>query len=565
MSSLNLNDLEIKDIISLNEISSKVKESFNSFISELAELNKDNIEWFMSSSIASRDILLSSLFVNCCYLVLVKEKTEKGEEFEEVITSDKGIYLVLRQYFAAKNMSVKVKYEVSNLVKIKKYLYPLFRLVNALIFIFNSLYLTVAVKKEKKYNTPVTLLDIFILKESFSGNKFSDRYYPGLFDCLREKEKECIYYVPTFFRIKNYMLIREDFKKTKNQYNFLFKEHFLKPRDYLYAISYPLREISYAKTNFWGFDIKPLIKEDLRYNLFNLSTIISILNFRFVKRLKENRIDIRLVINWFENQVIDKGLNAGFSEFYSGVLTKGYQGFIIPDNYFHIQPIKVEKKLIPDRILVMGKGLINKTKKYCKDLNVEIAPAFRFNYLWDNLEKNTNKWNQLKILVLLPMMVSNSIEILKVVNSVKNLNKETNYKFYIKPHPTFDKNRIARYLGKYILPDYEVLYSSLKDFQGFHLMIGNSSSACLETIARGIPVIIIGSQSGLTQNPIPESIKEDIWKLCYTTEELKEAIHFYADRDEKTIERHRLIGEKIREEYFEPVTREAVRKFLELD
>ena len=96
-------------------------------------------------------------------------------------------------------------------------------------------------------------------------------------------------------------------------------------------------------------------------------------------------------------------------------------------------------------------------------------------------------------------------------------------------------------------------------------MISNGSSTCLETAAKGIPVIINRSQSGLTQNPIPQSINEVIWRLCYTAEELLEAITYYANRDDETIRRHEEIGRRIRAEYFEPVTPEGVRRFLRLD
>ena len=97
-----------------------------------------------------------------------------------------------------------------------------------------------------------------------------------------------------------------------------------------------------------------------------------------------------------------------------------------------------------------------------------------------------------------------------------------------------------------------------------NLLIGNTSSTCMEALAKGIPVIIIGSQSGLTQNPIPGNIKEDIWFLCYSAEELTKAILYYANRDEEIIKRHEFIAMQIKRDYFEPVTRESVRRFLKL-
>ena len=96
------------------------------------------------------------------------------------------------------------------------------------------------------------------------------------------------------------------------------------------------------------------------------------------------------------------------------------------------------------------------------------------------------------------------------------------------------------------------------------MMLGNTSSTCLESLALGIPVVIIGSQSGLTQNPIPENVNKDIWRICYTPEELSDAISHFLNISDEERDILKKIGEEIREMYFEPVTREGVRKFLRL-
>lgn len=96
------------------------------------------------------------------------------------------------------------------------------------------------------------------------------------------------------------------------------------------------------------------------------------------------------------------------------------------------------------------------------------------------------------------------------------------------------------------------------------LLISSASSACMETLAKGIPVIIIGNSHGLTHNPVPETITGDIWRLCYTTNEIAKAIQFYKSRAHEKIKEHEALGRRIREEYFEPVTGEGVRRFLGL-
>ena len=99
----------------------------------------------------------------------------------------------------------------------------------------------------------------------------------------------------------------------------------------------------------------------------------------------------------------------------------------------------------------------------------------------------------------------------------------------------------------------------------YYLFISSTSSVCLETLAKGIPAIVIGNRCGLTHNPIPETITSDIWRLCYTSEEIAEAIQFYKNRSSEKIKEHEEVGRRIREEYFEPVAREGVRKVFGIE
>ncbi len=142
--------------------------------------------------------------------------------------------------------------------------------------------------------------------------------------------------------------------------------------------------------------------------------------------------------------------------------------------------------------------------------------------------------------------------------------KYDDIKFQIKSHPVLDVNKLKSKFRN--LPgNFEFIEGNFKDcVTKAKIMIGNASSTCLETLAIGIPVIIIGSQSGLTQNPIPENVNKDIWMICYTPKELSDAISYFLNISNEERDNLGKIGEEIRAMYFEPVTRESVRKFLRL-
>jgi hypothetical protein len=289
------------------------------------------------------------------------------------------------------------------------------------------------------------------------------------------------------------------------------------------------------------------------------------LNYCFAKRLKEADVKLRLVIDWFENQNIDRGWNAGFRYFFPDVRTMGYQGFAATPHYLCMYPTEAEKKnaVIPHGIMVVGKGLAPLARKFCPDLEVMVAPAFRFQKVWQE-RKYFPASSEHAILVALPIMVSDAVHILTMLAHGKaSLNK--NIRLWIKPHPTTPPSVIKKSFGTDWPKEFEFVNGDFNDcVEKSNLLISSASSVCLETLAKSIPVIVIGNRHGLTHNPIPETIIQDIWRLCYTHKEIVDAIQFYKNRSLGKIKEHEEIGKRIREEYFEPVTREGVREFLRL-
>ena len=98
------------------------------------------------------------------------------------------------------------------------------------------------------------------------------------------------------------------------------------------------------------------------------------------------------------------------------------------------------------------------------------------------------------------------------------------------------------------------------------LLISRSSSACVEAVAQGTPVIVLGSADGFTQNPIPETADERFWSVCYSTTELRSELRrCIAQNQNLTAEALHRGGQKIRNSYFHPTTESSVRTLLDLD
>ncbi len=564
MEILDISNLSLENIKILNNISSNIKRDFNALTEELLNSTDKSIYWLVNST-TSRNPYWSNVYLNICYLVLIKKLLKENSAIKKIIVPNSELKKVLIDYIKRNKINIEVISNQSLKKNIKNKMKPFY---NFLVNIYCFILMWMSRDKRRKENIPtdhkITLIDTFFLSSMFKNGKYSDRYSNGLLEYLTDDEKGRIYFIPL-------ILVKTGFKKIiriaeKSSENFLFKEDYLKLNDYFFALISPfkIRRINFNKFKFKDLNIGSILQSDFRRNIFTSS--FSILNYRFFRRLKENKVKLRLVVNWFENQPIDHSFNKGIKDFYPETYSIGYQGYIKATDYnFYVQPTKYENEngIIPDAIAVVGDGLKKQIKIFYSKLNVITAPAFRFKGIWDL--KEINKIDSKKIvLVALPIAMKESIEILELVINAVKMGEYDDIEFQIKSHPALGTNKLKSKFGN--LPNnFEFIDGNFKDcLAKTTVMLGNASSTCLETLAIGIPVVIIGSQSGLTQNPIPENVNKDIWRICYTPEELSIAISHFLNISNKEREILKKIGKEIRGMYFEPVTRESVRKFLRL-
>ena len=564
MEILDISNLSLENIKKLNHVSNNIKKDFNALTEELLNSTDKSIDWLVNST-TSRNPYWSNIYLNICYLALIKQLLRENKAIEKVIVPNSELKKVLIDYLKRDKINIKVISSQSLKKNIKNKIRPFY---NFLVSIYRFSLMWMSRDRRRKENIPadheITLIDTFFLPSMFKNGKYSDRYYNGVPEYLTDGEKKRIYFVPL-------ILVKTGFKKImriaeKSDENFLFKEDYLKLSDYFFALVSPfrIRRINFNKFKFKDFNIGPILQSDFRCHIF--ASALSILNYRFFRRLKENKIKLGLVVDWFENQPIDHAFNKGIKDFYPEIYSIGYQGYIVSTDFnFYIQPAKYETEngIIPDEIAVVGNGLEKQIKRFDSTLNVITAPAFRFESVWDLTEiHKINDKNS--VLVVLPIAMKESIEILKLVTNAAKMGKYDDIEFQIKSHPVLDTNKLKSKFGN--LPNnFKFVDGDFKDcVTKTAIMLGNTSSTCLESLALGIPVVIIGSQSGLTQNPIPENVNKDIWRICYTPKELTDAINHFLNISNEERDILKKIGEEIRAMYFEPVTRESVRKFLRL-
>lgn len=548
-----------------NQIAIEIRKNFTDVIESISAQHAESITWWVSSP-ASRNTFASPFFHYCCCLVLLERLLRANVPVDEIVTDSKAFRKIIETYLVRQDVHCKVvlaKKSAKQFLKaLVRPIYIMFGLpLRHILFFFIAK--RIRFLQKSSLSQALTLIDTFIMP----GYLEKDRYYPGLVDCLTEEEKQHIWFVPHLYGFSLWGLPLAIKQLRKSKRNFILKDDFLKFNDYwcLWRYLWPIRKLQIKSAFFNGADMSSLVLEEL-ISFRNIgSSYVSLLNYYFAKRLKEAGIKLKLVIDWFENQSIDKGWNAGFRYFFPDCVTVGYQGFVFSKHFLSLYPTDEERKsaVIPQKIVVMGRELVPAAKEFCSALNVQVAPAFRFQHLWRK-RRFSPIANRHTILVALPIIISDAIYMLKLIASI-SMETADGVELLIKPHPATAKWQIQSAFGDDRIKRFIFVEGDFSDcVEKANLLISVAGTACMEALSKGTPVIVIGNNHGLTQNPIPQTIISDAWSLCYSIKDIEEALQFYRNRDFKKIDEHEKISNKIKEDYFEPVTKEGVKKFLEL-
>jgi hypothetical protein len=496
----------------LKSICLNQKNNFNHLVSKISKNFNTDLDWWVSSP-SNRNTLTSNLYLKYCMtkLILILSKKEK---IDRIYVDSKFFKNLLSQIISHRFIIIKKNNGISKYnVKLLKYV--------SYQFIFRFLQniackLSLQNHKLKKINDAI-LIDTYVLP----GYYTKDRYFNGLVEGLSSIQKKKIYFVPTitytplrkkYNIIGNILSVYKDLRNSKKQY--LIKEDYLSLKDIIFSIFFPfrIRKFNFQNLIESGIDYSFIFYEDL-YNInnYNLS-IEGILNYQFIKKLSIKNIIIKTFINWWENQPVDRGYNLGINKFFPKINSVGYLGYIPREFELHICPTLCEQKngLLPKSICVTGKSIIPLVKLFNKNLNINIAPAFRYNYLWSKIKKKKNKI--FTILLALPISYEDSINILRIIYSIdqKFFNK---INFQIKMHPTMNKTILCKMFD---FQDKKINFSENDAFDSIsnsNLVITSMSIISMESIALGVPVIIIDRETVLNYNPVPDKIPKKLWKL----------------------------------------------------
>ncbi len=548
-----------EDYIDLfNKVSTDSIDDFYDFFNKISK--NQPLDWWLSSP-ASRYNLSSPLFHNFCSINLVKILIKENRIPNLIIVDSKAVKVELTKYFNNNNIKIKIiiynyylnffKLRIKNIII---FLHQLFyRVVQLLIFNF-----FIKIKKISNLKN-IIIIDKYIFPKYID----KERYYNGLKENISQNQINQIYFIPTLAMIQITDLYKTYKKLLFSEEKYIFKENYYTFSSIIYSLFHYFRKrnIKIKDAIFNEINFCNIIKEELSNDTIAFfAGVESFLTIHFIKNLKKTNISIYKVIDWFENQTIDKAWNYGFNKYFPDVSSLGYKG-MAPSQMLQSEmyTLEVERNnfFLPKKIGVIGRGFIEEAKRFNRNTPVIVCPAFRFDYLWKKRSKFKRKKEKLKILFALPITVDQSIRILSKLIDFENSN---NYEILIKPHPTTKDEIYINYLDSIKFRNFSVTNLStnliLPDIDFF---VGGMSSISLEAICLGKKVIIVNNELGINYFTIPKKIDKNLYLILKLTNNLFSLIKSYKTPIEN-VNKNKIF--EIKKEFFEPINDESMKNFF---
>jgi hypothetical protein len=518
----------------LNQVSDRIRRDYITMVDDLSVTYDSDLHWF-TTPFACRNTSVCSVFDEVTKFFFVKEVLSVDENIDTIVVDSPILAKVLRLNIENKNLTILSQksltgYYVSLIFQVGL---GLFKYVLASMFRYFSFKLAIlfAPNKVNNFEKKITIIETYIYKSSFKDGEFNDRHFFNIQSHLKEQDKQRVVYLPFFYGKINYFSLY--LKAIKSKFNFIFVEEYTSFMD---IILYPIKNIfklkyNHSDINLYGVDFSKLVNHSIFRHSTKPSSLYSLLKYRFSTNLKKNRsIVINRIVRWYENLEIDHGSIMGWRAYSPSLYIFGYMDLFVSKNYLSPYPSQVEYNLniVPDSIGVIGEGLIDQHKKFCHELNVVLAPSFRFSKPKLNIRKDRLEQETINILVSLPLSISRIRIIVDILENFVRLNCTRKVSFIVKLHPASDYVfNLAN--GENI--EFNVVNTNFNQLvRNVDFVLSSASSTLVEAFMFGAYALVSSSTQELSDNTLPEFIPNDYWRAVYNAQELADIVKHYTQK-----------------------------------
>lgn len=420
----------------------------------------------------------------------------------------------------------------------------------------------------KRLQNTEILIDTYLHKGDLAKTgEFSDRYFPGLVQWYLSVGRAAASF-SFLFRIRLSDLPATYRSMRKSDVPMAPFELFITFADTIKAF---IRCCSKAYS-FRSAQLTPLENIDMRPLLpiprfaAALSSFVPLLLLRTPARMSKKGICPSWFLDWHENQTIDKATSYGFGQLTPPSRVIGMRQYVPVSNYLseYSTPVEVGLGLVPREQWVCGTALPQLLDSFLPGVRYRVVPALRFAHV-HSLQDHEGFGTSL--LVLLTHSVYESVQILSLV--FESLVLPTMFdKIIIKAQPNVPKTEVAirrivaRRWPTALQQDW-VIWSAAPTSELLmqsKLAVSSGTSAVLEAVCRGVPVVLAGNVAGLDSVPL-EGVDKRVWRLAYDNKEYMQAVSELTDAERLSHEVKLEIARTTRSEYFQAITTDTMNDF----
>lgn len=536
------------------------------YIDFIGKLNQDHrsIHWW-ANSISYKGTFVSDLFLEAYYYYCLVSLVNTNKMDLIVISSRSLLNQSIKQYLARQGIECKFLDEKRESNKISHFMRCV--LSNFLSmsrgFLFKSiisLELSGKIKKVLKRNTPYYVIRSWIDKRSFSENgAYIDSYFGSLLGYLKEEKKDFIVLVGSLTNSNKII------KKLKAEKDILIvpQEYFIGYLDFLKVafLTFFNRPKLKNKILFRDIDLTELVNRCLDKDYENGEVYNNFLYYYYMKGLLK-KVEARNFIYVFENRAWERISILAIKEYSPLTKTIGYVHSSIRQSYLGYFQSNIEKDIVPspDKILTVGGvavSMLSRLGNFSDKIELKEGCALRYEHFYENNAKRIKGGN---VVVAFPVDIGCTLKVYKFLNDIFS----TTYKHRIilRPHPFTPLEGLIKAHSLELNNNFEISkYAMLEqDLKDVNVLIYTDSTAGMEALMLGIPVIHIDFKELLNKDPLFElnSLK---WTVS-RADELKNAIdHIYNMENEEYLIKYNEAVVYLKN-YFHPVEEKYLKEFI---
>ncbi len=518
--------LNIDDLKYLNSNSNLINDKFSFYLNKLKELNKKQKYFFVLSLFNSNNF--GDLYYFICRVEVLKNNIKNNNKIKKIIIDNlytKNIFLkILKENSIICDIEIKKSRKEDNIIK---------KIIILLFKILIDYFATRLIKFNYKIANNSVLLDSFLSINSNRDSSIEDNYFGQYEQYLKNEQLENLIIYPRLIEKNtiNFFKLFNILKKIKNhKRKFIIDIALLKFSDFIYcffnAILIAFKKYNFAK--YENLDISEFCNQLILKDSAKIDILINFYRIKSIKRLSKKKIRFKAIINWYENQSIDKTSINSFKKFFPNTSIKSYQGVFLFNAYssMFISDFEYENNLAPDILYCISNKCIKKYNDKYKFKNIFLSPCYRYSYLFNLKIKNTLIKSK-KILISLTLLKDEMRNLFFITNELSK--DKYDYDITITFHPR-NQNYINRLVDSQLsaISKQKVKISKLssnKIIQNFDLVITYNSNIAIEASILNIPVAIYANNKGTTMNPLLAGITESDSFVFYEYSDLKNYIN----------------------------------------